>query len=308
MIFHRLASTLGLAVAVSLTLGACGSTTAETGGGGDAKIDVVASTNVYGSIAEAIGGDKVDVHSIITRADADPHSYEATPQDKLAISKAAVAIENGAGYDDFFDKLAKGVLDPSKSINVATLSGFTIGADFNEHLWYSMPTMAKLADEVSLRLGKINPADGQYFEANAKKFKESLTGIQGTLAELKKTHNGEGVAITEPVPLYMLEEVGLENKTPAEYSEAIENGSDVPATVLRATIALMSSGTVDLLAYNDQTQGPQTLEVKQAADAAKLPVVNFTETLPTGEQYLGWMTSNAKNIGDALKAGKASGK
>src|SRR5690349_19255752 len=44
-------------------------------------VRVVASTNVYGSIVSAVGGDRVAVTSIIRNPDADPHEYESTPAD-----------------------------------------------------------------------------------------------------------------------------------------------------------------------------------------------------------------------------------
>ena len=51
-------------------------------------INVVASTDVYGDIAGVIGGDKVNVTAIITKTSQDPHSYEATAQDRLAVSQS----------------------------------------------------------------------------------------------------------------------------------------------------------------------------------------------------------------------------
>ncbi|PYI68657.1 ABC transporter substrate-binding protein [Arthrobacter livingstonensis] len=310
MHLRRTTLTLGLAVAATLALGACGGgSNASTGTPSDGgKIPVVASTNVYGSIAEAIGGDAVQVHSIIDRADADPHSYEATAQDKLAVSKAAVGIENGGGYDDFFGQLASGILDPAKVVTVTGLSGLDTGADFNEHVWYSLPTMDRLADELAKRFTAVDPANASAFAANAATFKQGVGGVEDKLSALKAAYPGSTAAITEPVPLYLLQEAGLVNKTPAEFSTAIENGSDVPTTVLRDTVALMKSGTVDLLAYNAQTEGPQTLEVKKAAQAAGVPVVDFAETLPAGDSYLGWMGTNTANLAKALEQTKATAK
>lgn len=310
MQLRRTTLTLALAVAASLLLGACGggssaATDKQAGGG---TIAVVASTNVYGSIAEAVGADRVSVHSIIARADADPHSYEATAQDKLAVSKAAVGIENGGGYDDFFSRLASGVLDPAKVVNASQLSGLDKGADFNEHVWYSLPAVSTLADELARRFAALEPAHARTFTANAAAFKEGLKGLEAKLSAVKSAHPGATAAITEPVPLYLLAEAGLVNKTPAAFSTAIENGSDVPTAVLRDTVALMSSGTVDLLAYNEQTEGPQTLEVKKAAQAAGVPVVDFAETLPAGDSYLAWMGANTANIARALTHSKATAK
>ena len=106
--------------------------------------------------------------------------------------------------------------------------------------------------------------------------------------------------MTEPVPLYLLEAAGLENKTPADYTAAIEEGADVPPAVLKAAIDLVGSGGIRLLAYNLQTEGPQTRRLKDAAAAAGVPVVDFSETLPEGKSYLQWMADNVDDIGKAL--------
>ena len=81
--------------------------------------------------------------------------------------------------------------------------------------------------------------------------------------------------MTEPVPLYLLEAAGLENRTPAEYTAAIEEGTDVPPAVLKAATDLAGSPDIRFLAYNEQTEGPQTEALKKAADAAGVPVVEF---------------------------------
>lgn len=301
---HRATLSVGIAVAAVLTLGACGGgasgNSTNSGVGADGKIAVVASTNVYGSIAEAVGGDLVSVHSIINKVGADPHGYEATAQDKLAMSKAVVGIENGGGYDDFFGQLAKGVLDPAKVLNVSDLSGLDTGPDFNEHLWYSLPTMTKLSEELAVRFAAAAPESKPAFEANAQAFNSKIAGLQTRLATLKAARGGAGVAVTEPVPLYLLDEAGLVNQTPAAFSEAVENGSDVPAQVLRETVALMGSGNIKMLAYNSQTESAQTQQVRDAALAAGVPVVDFAETLPAAMTYVSWMDANISNIEKAL--------
>lgn len=102
---------LALASATALTLAGCSSTPAA-GEGGDDGITVVASTNVYGSLAAQIGGDRIDVESIITSVSQDPHSYEATARDRLTVQKADLVIENGGGYDAFVDTLLQDADDP----------------------------------------------------------------------------------------------------------------------------------------------------------------------------------------------------
>ena len=112
------------------------------------------------------------------------------------------------------------------------------------------------------------------------------------------------MAVTEPVPLYLLEDAGLENATPEQYTAAIEEGSDVPPAVLKEATDLVASKSVRLLAYNAQTEGPQTEALKKAAEAAGVPVVDFNETLPDGKTYLQWMTDNVNNISKVVEANR----
>ena len=83
----------------------------------------------------------------------------------------------------------------------------------------------------------------------------------------------------------------------------VEEGPDAPALVLEQTIALVSDGSVAFLAYNEQTVGPQTEQVLAAAQDAGLPVVDFSELLPEGDDYLGWMGANLDAVEAALAAG-----
>jgi zinc/manganese transport system substrate-binding protein len=302
------AGILAAAAGAALLLAGCGS--AGTGqapaSAGAGPVEVATSTDVYGDIVHVIGGDKVHITPIIHSAGQDPHSYQATPQDKLAVSKARLLIENGGGYDDFFSTLAADNTGDHQLIDVTKLSGLsqqstTAAADFNEHLWYNFDAMTAFADTVSMNLARIDPANTASYTANTDRFKADLGKLKDRTAALKAHHAGDAVAITEPVPLYLLQAAGLVNKTPDEFSHAIEAGQDVPVPVLKETLDLISGKAVKLLAYNDQTEGPETKELKDAATKAGVPVVDFTETLPEGQNYLPWMNSNVDHIEKSLQ-------
>ncbi|MEU3934171.1 zinc ABC transporter substrate-binding protein [Streptomyces sp. NPDC029044] len=296
---------LALLTSASLALLAgCGSSSDSADAkSAPARVAVVASTNVWGDIARRIGGDRVDVTSVISDPDQDPHSYEADPQNQLALSKAKVVVENGGGYDDFVDRMLKsGHNDSAQVIDAVEVSGRTApkGGELNEHVWYDFPTVAKVADRISAALAKADPGDATAFEKNAAAFTAKLAPLEAKEAQIKKAHGGEGVAITEPVPLYMTEASGLVNRTPAQFSEAIEEGDDVSPRVLRESLAVFSGKKVKVLVYNEQTSGPQTEKAEAAAKAAGIPVVPVTETLPKGKDYLGWMTDNVDALASAL--------
>lgn len=286
-------------IAVGVT--ACGSTSTSSSAGN--TIAVVASTNVYADIVKAVGGDKVTVTSIIAKPSQDPHSYEATAQDRVAVSKAKLVVVNGGGYDDFMGKLSDEAKIPASSVvNASDVSGLEPSGpgEFNEHVWYSQDAMKKLAEAVSEKLAGLDSADAQGFKDRAEQWSGKLAGIAAKLAAIKAGHAGQSVAVTEPVPLYLLEAAGLANKTPEAFSAAVEAGHDVPPAALKEMQDLISSHGVKLLAFNPQTESPQTEALKAFASAAKVPVVDFTETMPEGTDYVSWMTANADAIASAL--------
>ena len=280
---------LALLAAAALMLTGCAATTPAA----DDTIRIVASTDVYGDFAQTIGGDTVTVTSLIAGAARDPHSFEASAQDQLAVNKADVVIENGGGYDPFVDTLLAASGSTATVISVAELVNLSEGT--NEHFWYDFGAMDSFAKKLADTLAALDPANAAEYASNY----ETLSGrLDGLTQKVTGLADGQGVAVTEPVPLYLLEAAGLVNRTPADFTEAIEEGSDVPPAALQETLALFGDGAVVLLAYNDQTASPETERVRAAAEAAGIPVVDFTETLPDGQTYLSWMTANI----DALAA------
>ncbi|WP_434993780.1 metal ABC transporter solute-binding protein, Zn/Mn family [Arthrobacter sp. Ld5] len=316
-------------VAVSaLGLAACGDGGADAAAGqagdsGDAAITIVTSTNVYGGIAAAVGGDDVEVTSIVDSLSQDPHSYEPTVQDKLSVSEADLVIENGGGYDAFLGRLADetGVGTVLNAVEVSGLdehAGEEPAGDehadeehageehahgsFNEHVWYDLAAMATLADAVADELARLDGPNADAYRQRADAFIEDLQPVQERLAALASENAAKDVeiAVTEPVPAYLLEAAGLEDVTPEGFIEAIEEESDVPVAALEEMKTLVSGGGLAFLAYNGQTEGAQTEAVRSVAEEADLPVVEFTETLPDGEDYVSWMAGNTDSIEAAL--------
>jgi zinc/manganese transport system substrate-binding protein len=296
-------SRAALLAASSLTLLA----TAGCGSGEDAGADdgvrAVASTDVYGDLVAAVGGDRVEVTSVLDDPSADPHSFEANTRTQLAVSRADLVVANGGGYDDFMETLVSADGTDAVVLDAVEVSGLDAeAAGFNEHVWYDLAAMDALAGEVVTALGDIDPAGAGDYEANGTRFREGLQELIAAAEQARSTTQGAGVAVTEPVPGHLLEALGAEDLTPAEFAEAVEEGGDVSPAVLQETLDLIGSGQVRALVYNEQTSGPQTEQVLEAARAAGVDVVPVTETLPEGEDYLSWMRSNLDAVVAALAA------
>ncbi len=286
----------------------------------DTAVPVVASTNVYGSIVQAIGGEHVSVDSLIDDPAADPHSYESTPADAAAVAKAKLVVVNGGGYDDFLTRLVDSSGAKPAVIDVAALSGLVPAeeqhtepepepageeahehGEFNEHFWYSLPTVQKVATQIATDLAAADPADAAEFTANAQAFNARITDLIGRAEAIGKAQPGAQVAVTEPVPGYLVQTAGLTDVTPHEFTEAIEEDTDPPAAALQETLGLFSGGQVRALILNAQTETPSTDQVRNAAQTAGVPVVEVTETLPEGvTDYAAWMGGQIDALARAL--------
>lgn len=163
--------------------------------------------------------------------------------------------------------------------------------------------MSTLAGKIADALATIDPVGADSYRANAGTFVQGVNDLQAKVADVKAAHAGAAVAITEPVPLYLLQAAGLENKTPDEFSEAIEEGTDVSPLAMKETLDLFNDKQVSALVYNAQTSGPATEQLLQAAQAGGIPVVPVTETLPDEKDYHSWMADNISAIAAALDKG-----
>ena len=323
---------LALASVAALTLAGC--STPATGEGDDGTITVVASTNVYGDIAATIGGDRVDVQSIITSASQDPHSYEASARDRLTVQKADLVIENGGGYDAFIDTLLQDAKDPHVVTAVEYSHDFPgneghsdeahsdeahadeaehdhaedeaghEGHDhiegFNEHVWFDPHTMIHVVGAIADELTALDPDGAKEFAANAADLTADLEGFETELATLKTDAPDVSVFITEPLPGYLAAAAGFTDVTPEGFAESVEEGTDVAPAVLLEALDVIGSGQVTALLTNAQTGGSETQRVETAAKDAGIPVVAFTELLEDGSSYSEWMSDAIQSLAAAV--------
>ena len=94
---------------------------------------------------------------------------------------------------------------------------------------------------------------------------------------------------------------GLTDKTPQGFTNAIEQDTDPAPVDVAAMLDLISGRQVDAVLINPQTATAVTKKIQAAADSAGVPMVNITETLPAGTDYLAWQRDTASRLAAALQ-------
>jgi zinc/manganese transport system substrate-binding protein len=69
-------------------------------------LPVVASFSILGDLTQKVGGDLVEVHTLVG-AGADAHVYQPTPSDARTLARARLVIVNGLGFEGWIDRLIK---------------------------------------------------------------------------------------------------------------------------------------------------------------------------------------------------------
>jgi zinc/manganese transport system substrate-binding protein len=260
---------------------------------------VVASTNVWGSVASAVAGDHASVKSIISSPADDPHSFEVTPSDAAAIADASLVVYNGGGYDHWVDDVLAGHQGVA-AVDAYSLLPTSVPQPANEHVFYDLETAKAVANQIADRLSQTDAAHADDYKANAAKFADQADTIAAAERAIGAAHPGASVVATEPVAHYLLTNSGISDKTPEGFTKAIEGDSDPSPADLAAVLDLLKTRQVSALVYNSQTQTDVTKQIEDAANQASVPIITVTETLPAGIDYLTWQRQAVDHLASQL--------
>lgn len=284
----------GLAAVVGMAAAGCSSGTTQESSSDRARI--FASTIVWASIAQAVGGDRVEVTSPIMSPDQDPHDYEASAQDKLSMSRAGVAVLNGGGYDAWATTLVQSVDQPPVVVDAFVQGGHAEAA--NEHVFYDLDTAKAVAGAIARELGVLDAANAQTYTKNAETFTAQIDALLQRARDWAAAHGGAKVVSTESVAEYLLADLGLTDVTPADFIRQSESESGPSVAVIEATRQLVGT-EARVLVVNGQTEDAVSKRLVARATDTGARIVKVYETFPEGVDDYVTMIGNAV---DALTA------
>lgn len=264
---------LTLAVVALLALAGCSPAEQTRWQAGNGPIKIVASTNVWGSVANLVAGDLATVDAIIYNVNQDPHSYELTARDQLLINNADIVIMNGGGYDDFMQQAIDA--DPTPAITVDAFMASGDDETRNEHIWYDVDQVGDVAAVIGSAIESLDYANSNQIWTAVENFREKISARKAQLDALRASPRS--VFLTEPLVHYLVEDAGYSDVTPAEFSEAIEEERDVPPAVMQEAIDLIKNNKVEAIYVNASTQTSQ-IETLLSVNT-KIPNYQFSELL-----------------------------
>ena len=273
----RIAIAALASVGMLASVAACGSgqSTSEKNG----TIEVAASVNQWGTVAKALGGDNVNVTSIINSTNVDAHDYEPTTSDIAKLQKAQVIIVNGAGYDAWAVKATQTA--NAIIVNAAEIGGVNDGE--NPHVWFSADVRKAVAQAITEAYEQADAAKKNDFDKMNDQWAAEENNVESKIAEVKQKTDGLAYAATESVASYLAEDMGLADATPSGYARATANESEPTPTDIKQFTDALKAGEIKLLVVNTQEESELTGKITDAAKSVEVPMVELTEQMP--EQY-----------------------
>jgi zinc/manganese transport system substrate-binding protein len=272
--------------------------------------EVVTSINVWSSVVDALSAPARIAAPIITNPSVDPHEYEPTASDASEVASADLVIANGAGYDPFLLRLASSGQRPRyAALVVSSVVGLPDSAHANPHIFYRLAWVKEAADRIALLLSRYHLVAPQRLRSNLASFDEGLRDLRAKEALIAASAPHLVVAATEPVPEYLIEDLGWRDVAPRGFELATQNGYEPSLSDMRSFEQLLTERRISLLFYNAQTATAATSRLVQLARQRGIPVVYVYETIPPRYHgsFVAWFGGMLKEIQEAVTSNASHG-
>ena len=246
------------------------------------------------------GVDGVEVYNMTKPQTGCLHDYQLMTEDMKTLEKADAFVINGAGMEDFMDK----VTEQQKKLKVIDASrGIELIHDEegdNPHVWLSVTDAITQVRNIADQLKEADPVHAAQYEKNAAAYIEKLTSLKSEMhAALDNVPHKDIVTFHEAFPYFAQEfklniigvverEPGTE-PTPTELQETIEQVNALPSKVL----------------FTEPQYSPAAAETIARETGAKIytldPVVTGEATPAAKNAYIDTMKKNMKTLQEALK-------
>lgn len=281
----------------------CGAPKAEKPDGG--KLPVVASFYAMKEITQAIGGDKVDVRTLIPEG-TEPHEFQPTTRSMKDLSRARVLVIQGLGMEPWAEEMVKAAENKDLVQVVAAQQVQPIQNEekeeirehgqYDPHAWLS-PSCAQLeARAIADGLAKADPANRAYYEANADKFIARLQTLEDKYKEKFRQVHRKDFVTGHAAFAYVCRDFGLEQSS----VEGVFASGEPNARQLAALVEFCRERGVKTI-FTEAAVSPKTSQSLAREVGAKVVPIHTLEGSEGEGDYLQQMEENLERIYESLQ-------
>lgn len=302
----RLASILSLLVVVlAVLLGGCKPPREEA-----ERRRVVATTTMLADLARAIGGDRIEVTSIM-KPGGDPHTYQPVPSDSQTVARSRLVLVNGLALEGWIEDLVRNaggkptIVTASRGIEPLDDPGYPGNPD--PHIWFSIPLWKQVAQNVRDALIEADPEGEQHYRERAEAYLAELEALDAWVREQIASLPPERrhLVTSHDAFQYLGRTYGIEVRA----IQGISTTAEASAAEMRQIVDHVRTHRIPAV-FIETSVNPRLIEQVQAETGARIGGTLYSDSLgPAGSDaatYVGMIRHNISTLVTALGTGEVS--
>lgn len=296
-----------VALLVSITavigLSACGGSN-ETGPEAD-KVSISVTFNALKEFATAVGGDKVEVSTIIPEG-TEPHDFEPKAQDLAGLNEADIFVYNGLGMEPWVEvslqaadndglimvEASKGV-DPIKNLEEEEINEH---GQYDPHIWLSLKGAGTMAANIKDALIKADPANKDYYEKNCADFVAALESLYSEFRDKLQSAAKKDFVTGHAAFAYLCRDFDLKQSS---VEDVFAEGEPTAQSLAELVEYCKENGVTTIFA--EEMVSPAVSQTLADEVGAKVEAIYTMESSEDNISYIDRMRDNLQKIYESLK-------
>jgi len=267
----------------------------------ESRLNVIASFSVLGDFVKNVGGDKVNVTTLVG-SNGDVHVYTPAPDDARKVASARLLVVNGLGLEGWLPRLLQS--SGGKATIVVASKGVTplqAGSNADPHAWQSVANAKIYVGNISEALITADPADAESFRANTARYLSELDALDAEVraAVARIPPERRKVISTHDAFGYFAKAYGIEFLAP----EGVSTETEPSARDVAGIITQVKAGKIPAV-FLENLSDPRLIRRIASETGAKVGGILFSDAL-TDEKgdaptYIALVSHNIKALTSAL--------
>jgi zinc transport system substrate-binding protein len=274
------------------------------------KLEIIATIFPQYDFARAIAGDRANV-TMLVRPGAEIHSFEPTPRDIISIRNSGVFIYIGGESDAWVEEILESVdtsgkkivrlMDYVNTVDEEVVEGMQPEDEEeeeeeakDEHIWTSPKNAILLIGAIAEKLSEADPANADYYKANAKSYIAGISEVDGEFKALVNGAKRKVIVLGERFPFrYFADEYGLDYRAAFP---GCSTESDASAATMAYLVRMVRDEKIPVVYTLELSNGNIARAIAEQTGAEVLTLHschNLTKAdFESGETYLSLMKKN----------------
>lgn len=309
------------------SISGCGKT--EKVQNSDGKISIVTTIFPYYDFVRQLAGDKADVRLLLSPG-SDPHSYEPTPSDIVAIENCDLFIYNGGESDEWVDGVLSSI--ENKNVKVMKMMEYVTlrheqsmdhnhehaehedmddndeghdheeGEEYDEHIWTSIRNAERMSASIADELISVDSKNSDYYNEKKADYISSLDSLDKKFTEVANNKKCDTLVFGDRFPfLYFVSDydLGYECAFPGCSHE-----TEPSTAVVSHLIDFTRENNIPVVFYLELSSGKIAQIISEDSSAKTMQFSschNVTkEDFENGATYISVMEQNLEALKEAL--------